>query len=306
MKTTFLFPKLLSFASAILMTLSFARSAEIAVVATTGMVADLVRGVGGDRVEVHQLMGPGVDPHQYRPTASDASRLKNADAIFYNGLNLEARMGELFGKLSKRGGQVHAVTDSVPKDRLLAGEEAKDLFDPHVWFDAALWVEAVPTVVEGLSKADPGGKGDYERNGELLRARLMELDSWLRARAGELPADRRVLVTSHDAFGYFGRAYGFEVVGLQGMSTVSEASLADVSALAEFLKQRGAKAVFVETTVNPEALRRVAENSGAKIGGELFSDAMGETGDVRGGFDTGTYDGMLRHNMTTIVEALKP
>ena len=306
MITTSLFPKLLSFASAILMALPLARAAEISVVATTGMVADLVRGVGGDRVEVHQLMGPGVDPHQYRPTAGDASRLKKADAVFYNGLNLEARMGELFEKLSMRGGQVYAVTDSVPRDRLLAGQEAKNLYDPHVWFDAALWAEAVPTVVEGLSKADPTGKNDYKRNGESMRARLRELDSWLRAQAGILPADRRVLVTSHDAFGYFGRAYGFEVVGLQGMSTVSEASLADVSALAEFLRKRGAKAVFVETTVNPETLRRVAENAGVRIGGELFSDAMGEPGDVRGGFDTGTHDGMLRHNMATIVEALKP
>lgn len=284
----------------------FLRAAEVSVVATTGMVADLVRGVGGERVEVHQLMGPGVDPHQYRPTAGDASRLKNADAVFYNGLNLEARMGELFGKLSMRGGQVHAVADSVPRERLIAAEGAEGLHDPHVWFDAALWAEAVPAVVDGLSKADPAGKDGYEKNGAALRARLVELDAWLRARADGLPADRRVLVTSHDAFGYFGRAYGFKVVGLQGMSTASEASLADVSALADFLRQRGAKAVFLETSVNPGALRRVADSAGAKVGGELFSDAMGEPGDVRGGFDTGTYDGMLRHNMATVVEALKP
>jgi manganese/zinc/iron transport system substrate-binding protein len=284
----------------------FLRAAEVSVVATTGMVADLVRGVGGDRVEVHQLMGPGVDPHQYRPTAGDASRLKNADAVFYNGLNLEARMGELFGKLSMRGAQVHAVTDSVPRDRLLAGEDAEGLYDPHVWFDAALWAEAVPAVVDGLSKADPAGKDGYAKNGAALRARLVELDAWLRARADGLPADRRVLVTSHDAFGYFGRAYGFKVVGLQGMSTTSEASLADVSALSDFLRQSGAKAVFLETSVNPEALRRVADSAGTKVGGELFSDAMGAPGDVRGGFDTGTYDGMLRHNMATVVEALKP
>ncbi len=306
MKTSMLAVKTLSIATALLLAMPAVRAAEVAVVATTGMVADLVRGVGGDRVEVHQLMGPGVDPHQYRPTARDASRLSKADAIFYNGLNLEARMGELFERLSKRGGRVFAVTDSVPKDRLLPGEEADEIYDPHVWFDAALWAEAVKSVVEGLSEADPAGREDYVRNGESLRNRLLELDAWLKARAGELPPERRVLVTSHDAFGYFGRAYGFEVVGLQGMNTVSEASLADVSALAEFLRKRGAKAVFVETSVNPEALRRVADNAGARVGGELFSDAMGEPGDVRGGFDTGTHDGMLRHNMATIVEGLRP
>jgi manganese/zinc/iron transport system substrate-binding protein len=270
------------------------------------MVADLVRGVGGDRVDVHQLMGPGVDPHQYRPTAGDASRLAKADVIFYNGLNLEARMEELFERLSKRGGRVFAVTDSVPKDRMLPGQDADELYDPHVWFDAALWSETVKSVVDGLSEADPAGRDVYVRNGESVRDRLLELDAWLKARAGELPPERRVLVTSHDAFGYFGRAYGFEVVGLQGMSTVSEASLADVSAMAEFLKKRGAKAVFVETSVNPEALRRVAENAGVVIGGELFSDAMGAPGDVRGGFDTGNYDGMSRYNMATIVQALRP
>jgi manganese/zinc/iron transport system substrate-binding protein len=283
-----------------------ARTEGLHVVATTGMVADLVRGVGGDRVDVHQLMGPGVDPHQYRPTAGDASRLAKADVIFYNGLNLEARMEELFERLSKRGGRVFAVTDSVPKDRMLPGQDADELYDPHVWFDAALWSETVKSVVDGLSEADPAGRDVYVRNGESVRDRLLELDAWLKARAGELPPERRVLVTSHDAFGYFGRAYGFEVVGLQGMSTVSEASLADVSAMAEFLKKRGAKAVFVETSVNPEALRRVAENAGVVIGGELFSDAMGAPGDVRGGFDTGTYDGMSRYNMGTIVQALRP
>lgn len=306
MKTTSFVLNVFAMASALLLALPDIRAGGISAVATTGMVADLVRGVGGDRVKVHQLMGPGVDPHQYRPKAGDASRLAKADAIFYNGLNLEARMGELFERLSKRGARVFAVTDSIPKARLLPGGEAEELYDPHVWFDAALWAEAVKSVVDGLSEADPAGREVYVRNGESLRARLLELDDWLKARAGELPAERRVLVTSHDAFGYFGRAYGFEVVGLQGMNTVSEASLADVSALAEFLRHRGAKAVFVETSVNPEALRRVADNAGVRIGGELFSDAMGEPGDVRGGFDTGTHDGMLRHNMATIVEGLRP
>lgn len=282
-----------------------AQAGAISVVATTGMVADLVRGVGGDRVEVHQLMGAGVDPHVYKPTAGDASKLAKADAIFYNGLLLEARMGELFDRLAKRGGKVYAVSDSIPRDRLMASEEVKDLFDPHVWFDAALWAEAVPAVVNGLSATDPEGRADYEKNGAALRAKLLELDAWCRSRAAEIPSEHRVLVTSHDAFGYFGRAYGFEVVGLQGMSTVSEASLADMSALADFLRGKKAKAVFVETSVNPEAMKRVAENSGVKIGGNLFSDALGEPGEMLGGHDTGTYDGMMRYNTATIVEALR-
>ncbi|MFM8363935.1 MAG: metal ABC transporter solute-binding protein, Zn/Mn family [Verrucomicrobiota bacterium] len=306
MKTTSLRARRVALAALLLMAMPFARAEKISVVATTGMVADLVRGVGGDRVEVLQLMGSGVDPHQYRPTAGDASRLSKADAIFYNGLNLEARMGELFERLSNRGGRVFTVTDSIPRERLIADKTAAGIYDPHVWLDAGLWAGSVDKVVEGLSQADPAGKDIYVQNGESLRARLRELDAWLKARAGELPADRRVLVTSHDAFGYFGRSYGFKVVGLQGMSTVSEASLADVSALSDFLRQSGARAVFVETSVNPEAIRRVAENADVKIGGELFSDAMGESGDVRGGFDTGTHDGMLRHNMATIVEGLKP
>jgi manganese/zinc/iron transport system substrate-binding protein len=282
------------------------RGAPVSAVATTGMVAELVRGVGGERVEVRQLMGAGVDPHLYKPTAQDASRLAKADAIFYNGLNLESRMGELFGRLAQRGGKVFAVTDSIPKALLPAEEGAGGMADPHVWFDAALWAEAVPAVVGGLCEVDPEGEESYVHNGKALRGRLLELDAWCKAKAAELPQERRVLVTSHDAFGHFGRAYGFEVVGLQGASTVYEASLADVSALADFLKRRGAKAVFLETSVNPGTMRRVAEVAGAKVGGELFSDALGQPGDLRGGFDTGTYDGAMRHNMSVVVEALKP
>jgi manganese/zinc/iron transport system substrate-binding protein len=306
MTPTFFLARLLVAAAGLLAAVSAAPADGISVVATTGMVADLVRGVGGNRVEVHQLMGPGVDPHQYRPTAGDASRLAKADAVVLNGLNLEARMGELFARIGKRGGKVFAVTDSIPRARLLKTAGSRDAVDPHVWFDAGLWADAVGAVVDGLSQVDPDGIGEYLRNGEALRARLLELDLWLRERAGELAPHRRVLVTSHDAFGYFGRAYGFEVVGLQGASTVSEASLADVSELTRFLGRRGVKAVFVETSVNSDALRRAADNAGVEIGGELFSDAMGEPGDVRGGFDVGTHDGMLRHNMSTIVEALQP
>lgn len=272
--------------------------------ATTGMVADLVRQVGGDRVEVAQLMGPGVDPHLYKPTAADASKLGRADVIFYSGLMLEGRMGDLFARLGRSGRKVYPITESVPEDRLLEPAEFEGHYDPHLWFDVDLWARTVPTIVEGLSAVDPAGRETYAKNGEALSARMAELDAWCRESAATLPAEKRVLVTSHDAYNYFGRAYGFKVVGLQGVSTVSEAALADMASLADFIRTQGVKAIFVESSVNPAAIRRVAEDAGVKVGGEIFSDALGEPGETRGGFDVGTYDGMVRHNMSTIVRAL--
>jgi manganese/zinc/iron transport system substrate-binding protein len=281
-----------------------AGAALLQVVATTGMVADLVRQTGGDRVEVHQLMGPGVDPHLYKPTAGDASRLAKADAVFYQGLNLEGRMATLLERLAGRGRKVYAVSASVPRDRLLAPQEFAGHYDPHIWFDAALWATTVPAVVAGLSEADPDGAALYRANGEALVASLLDLDAWCRDRAAELPEDRRILVTSHDAFNYFGRAYGFRVIGLQGVSTVGETSLADMTSLVDFVRERQVPAIFVETSVNPAGISRVARDAGVRIGGELFSDALGEPGEMSAGHDTGTYDGMMRHNMTTIASGL--
>jgi manganese/zinc/iron transport system substrate-binding protein len=282
-----------------------AAAAPLQVVATTGMVADLVRGVGGERVEVHQLMGPGVDPHLYKPTAGDASRLAKADLIFYHGLNLEGRMGDLFVRVARQGRQVHAVTASVPPERLLQPDDFGGYYDPHLWFDAALWSTAVPAVVEALSENDPDGAAFYRANGEELQKSLRALDVWCREQAATLPEDRRILVTSHDAFNYFGRAYGFQVIGLQGVSTVSETSLADMTSLVDFVREQNVPAIFVETSVNPAGLRRVARDAGVRIGGELFSDALGAPGEMLSGHDTGTYDGMMRYNMTTIVSALR-
>lgn len=281
-----------------------AAAAPLQVVATTGMVADLVRQTGGDRVEVHQLMGPGVDPHLYKPTARDASRLAKADLIFYHGLNLEGRMGDLFTRLARQGGRVHAVTESVPPDRLLEPEEFEGHYDPHIWFDAALWSTTVPAVVDALSAADPDGAALYRTNGEALTASLLALDAWCREQAAVLPEDRRILVTSHDAFNYLGRAYGFRVIGLQGVSTVSETSLADLTSLVDFVREQKVPAIFVETSVNPAGIRRVARDAGVRIGGELFSDALGAPGEMMSGHDTGTYDGMMRYNMSSIVGAL--
>ena len=272
---------------------------------TIGMAADLVKQVGGDRVAVDQLMGPGVDPHLYKPTATDASRLSKADVIFYSGLMLEGRMGDLFARLARAGKKVYPITESVPEDLLTEPKEFQGHYDPHIWFDVSMWAQTVPTIVKGLSEVDPGSAELYEKNGNALVARLVELHQWCKDTAAELPENQRILVTSHDAYNYFGRAYGFKVIGLQGVSTVSEAALADMANLVDFIKKQNVKAIFVETSVNPAAIRRVAEDAGVKVGGELYSDAMGNPGEMRGGFDTGTYDGMVRYNLKTIVGALK-
>lgn len=278
---------------------------KIKIATTIGMVADLVRQVGGDRVMVEQLMGPGVDPHLYKPTSADAGRLSKADVIFYSGLMLEGRMGDLFAKLARSGKKVYATTESVPEDLLTEPKEFEGHYDPHIWFDVSMWAQTVPTIVKGLSEVDPAGKEIYESNGAALMDRLGKLHQWCKDTAAELPENKRILVTSHDAYNYFGRAYGFKVIGLQGVSTVSEAALADMVHLVDFIKKQNVNAIFVETSVNPAAIRRVAEDAGVKIGGELYSDAMGSPGETRGGFDTGTYEGMVRYNLSTIVNALK-
>ncbi len=229
---------------------------EVHAAATIGMVADLVKQVGGDRVEVDQLMGPGVDPHLYKPSSRDASRLSKADVIFYSGLMLEGRMGDLFARLARAGKPVYPVTESVEEARLLEPEEFEGHYDPHLWFDVSLWAQTVPTIVKGLSEVDPAGKAVYEKNGADLLARLAKLDEWCRKTAALIPQEKRILVTSHDAYNYFGRAYGFKVVGLQGVSTVSEAALADMASLVDFIKEQQVKAIFVETSVNPAAIRR--------------------------------------------------
>lgn len=282
-----------------------AETEKLKVETTIGMVADLVKHVGGDRVEVGQLMGPGVDPHLYKPTSADAARLSKADVIFYSGLMLEGRMADLFIKLARRGVNAYPITETIPEGKLLEPEEFEGHWDPHPWFDVQLWAMTVPAIVNGLSQADPEGKATYEANGEALSKRLAELHQWCVEQTNIIPEKNRILVTSHDAYNYFGKTYGFKVVGLQGVSTVSEAALADMASMVDFIKDQQVKAIFVETSVNPEAIKRVAKDAEVKIGGELFSDAMGAPGEMHGGFDTGTYEGMIKYNMTTLVEALK-
>ncbi|HMP82622.1 MAG TPA: zinc ABC transporter substrate-binding protein [Verrucomicrobiota bacterium] len=280
-------------------------SRKIKVTATVTMITDLVKQVGGDSVEVSGLMGAGVDPHLYKASASDVTKLQNADVIFYCGLLLEGKMQDVLTKLARRNKHVYAVTESIPEDKLLEPPAFSGHYDPHVWFDATLWSLCVDAVVKGLSEYDPAGKEHFEKRGVEYKARLATLHEWALKKVGELPKEKRVLITSHDAFNYFGRAYDFQVVGLQGISTVTETSLADMIKLVEFIKDHKVKAIFVESSVPHKTIERVAKDAGVKVGGELFSDATGTPGEMENGHDLGTYEGMMRHNVNTIVEALK-
>jgi manganese/zinc/iron transport system substrate-binding protein len=278
---------------------------KLRVTATTSMVADLVKQVGGDRVQVESLMGPGVDPHLYKATATDISKLQRAQVIFYSGLLLEGKMDDLFTGMRRAKKPVYAVTADLPKEKLLHTPDQGAHADPHVWFDVELWSLCVPTVVKALSEVDPAGKSAYEARAKEVQKAMQALHQWAVERTSTLPKESRILITSHDAFSYFGRAYQFEVVGLQGISTVTEAGLADVAKLVDFIKARKVRAIFVESSVAPTAIKRISADTGIKIGGELFSDAMGTPGKIENGYDVGTYEGMIKHNVNTVVNALK-
>lgn len=290
--------------------LSGAKEGRIRVAATTTMVADLAESVAGDFATVTGLMGPGVDPHLYKATASDINTLQSADLILYNGLHLEGRLADILVKLGRRGKSVYAVTESIPEDKLLEPEEFQGHYDPHVWFDPRLWALCVDTVVTALSKVDPAHAKEFQERGESVRAAYLSYYEWGQKYMAQVKPEQRFLITSHDAYNYFGRAFGFTVIGVQGISTQSEAGLADIVKIGEFIKQKGIKAIFVESSVSPAAIRRISEDSGAKIGGELFSDAMGAKGHMGkaadgSSFDLGTYEGMVKGNIATIAEALK-
>lgn len=279
--------------------------APLRVVATTGMVGDMVARVAGDRARVEYLMGPGVDPHLYKATASDVRKLQRADVIFYNGLYLEGKMQSILERMAQGGRAVAAVTTAIDHGRLLDPGDGSGHPDPHLWFDTALWSECIPIVVATLSRVRPESADYFAAQGDKVQREMTALHQWVLAKVAELPAPQRILVTSHDAYGYFGEAYGFTVVGLQGISTVSEAALADMAKLVDFIRERQVKAIFVESSVPHATIERIATDANVKIGGELFSDAMGSPGQMENGYDLGTYDGMVRHNVTAIVEALK-
>ena len=276
---------------------------KYSVVTTIGMITDIVKNVGGDRIEVIGLMGPGVDPHLYKASAGDVQKLSSARLIFYNGLHLESKMADILAKMSGNTKTV-AVTDAVDRNLLLTPPEFEGQYDPHLWFDVTLWMKAVGKVRDALSEFDPDNTLQYWSNAERYFAKLAELHEYVKTQAERVPSAQRVLVTAHDAFNYFGKAYGFEVRGLQGISTATEAGIADVQALATFIAERRIPAIFVESSVSSrslEAVKAAVKSKGfnVEIGGELFSDAMGNEGTPEG-----TYIGMVRHNIDTIVKAL--
>jgi manganese/zinc/iron transport system substrate-binding protein len=277
----------------------------VKVTTTTGMIADLAGNIGGERVEVVGLMGPGVDPHLYKPSASDVEKLEDADIIFYNGLELEGRMTDIFVKIARGGKPTVAVSEDIDPGLLREPVEFQGKYDPHIWFDVTLWRQAARTVTRELAKLDPTSKSLYERNAEAYIKKLDDLHRYVQEQIATIPAGSRVLVTAHDAFGYFGRQYGLEVRGLQGTSTATEAGARDVSTLAQYLCERRIKAIFVESSVPHSTIRAVEEAARARgcsvtIGGELFSDAMGSRGTAEG-----TYLGMVRHNVDTVARALR-
>ncbi|MFY0619904.1 MAG: zinc ABC transporter substrate-binding protein [Shimia sp.] len=273
------------------------------VVATTGMIADTAQRIGGEAIEVQGLMGAGVDPHAYRQTRTDIVALTNADLVLWHGLYLEAQMQDFMHKLEKRG-TVVAVTDTLPRDMLSAHDEYADKFDPHVWMDPNIWVLVTERIRDALIEKQPENQEKFEANAAVMLAELRELSAYAETSLTSVPEEARILLTAHDAFGYFGKAYGFSVLGVQGISTESEAGLNRISTLVDTLIDRNIKAVFVESSVSDRTVRALVEGAAAKghevsIGGELFSDAMGPDGTYEG-----TYVGMIDHNITVITDAL--
>lgn len=277
---------------------------KISIVATTGMIADAVRQIGGDSVQVTGLMGPGVDPHLFKPTQGDVSRLTEADLILYNGLHLEGKMQDVLERLASRKAVV-AVSKNIPEETLIMLNEPRGAPDPHIWFDVSLWSEAVKTISQTLQSQDTANASYYQQRTETYLRELAKLHREVEEQIGSIPEEQRVLVTAHDAFSYFGRAYHIEVRGLQGISTLAEYGVQDISRLVDYISSRNIKAVFVESSVPRKALEAVVEGSRQRghplrIGGSLYSDALGAADT-----EEGNYTGMVRHNVGTIVSSLQ-
>ncbi|MGE3316630.1 MAG: metal ABC transporter solute-binding protein, Zn/Mn family [Planctomycetaceae bacterium] len=274
------------------------------IVTTCGMVTDIVRVVAGEKGDVVGLMAETVDPHLYKPLREDVKALNDADVVFYSGLMLEGRMGDLFASIGRKGKPVFAVTEGIDESYLREPPEFAGHYDPHVWMDVAAWSRCVEFVAKSLGEFDKPNASYYEQNAAAYRTRLKDLDDYIRKVIGTIPKEQRYLVTAHDAFGYFSRAYDIPVKSVQGISTESEAGVDDINKLVEFLVQNKVKAIFVESSVSPRNLEAVIEGTGrkgaaVKIGGELYSDAMGPSGSYEG-----TYIGMMDHNATVIARAL--
>ena len=280
------------------------QNSTITVVATTGMIYDAILNIAADKIQTEVLMGPGVDPHLYKATQGDIRKLNTADAIFYNGLHLEGKMGEIFEKLQKTR-KVVPVAERMPDSLLIRSEAYQNAVDPHIWFDVKRWKYAVAEVSEQLQQLDAANASFYEANTAKYFAKLDSLDNAVTNTLAQIPAPQRLLITSHDAFSYFGDAYDIEVRGLQGLSTLAEYGLKDLAIMSDLILDRQIKSVFVETSISERAIKSLVEGVNergfdVKIGGSLYSDAMGDFGTPQG-----TYIGMVDYNVRTIVNALK-
>ena len=278
---------------------------QLIAVTTTTMITDLVKNIGGDLITVNGLMGAGVDPHLYKASEGDVTKLYNADIIFYNGLHLEGKLVEVFEKMGNANKTQVALGEVLDEAGLIGSDYFASNFDPHVWFSIPYFKQFAREVAAVLSEKDPKYASNFETNLEQYLLQLDKLETEIKATIETLPETKRILVTAHDAFNYFGQTYGFEVVGLQGLSTATEAGVKDVQRLTEFIIEKQVKAIFVESSVprrTIEALKEAVKARGfdVKIGGSLYSDALGNTGTVEG-----TYIGMFRYNVNTIVNELK-
>ena len=283
---------------------SIKREGTIKVVTTTAMIGDLVENIAGENVEILSLMGTGVDPHLYKASAGDVGKLAGADMIFYNGLHLEGKITDVLGQMRKRGVFTVGVAEGIDKSLLFSPAEYEGYYDPHIWFDVTLWKKAAKVVMEAFSLYDPQNARIYKRNAESYLKELDLLQAYIQKKIATLQPERRVLITAHDAFNYFGRGYGFEVIGLQGISTDSEASVADIRNLSKTITERKIPAIFVETSISPRYMRALQASVKARgfdvdIGGSLYSDSMGSLGT-----EEGTYIGMFKSNVDTVVESL--
>lgn len=282
---------------------AFGQEQPVNVVATIGMIGDVVQNVGGDCVAVTTIMGAGVDPHLYKASAADVRTFQNAEVIFYSGYSLEGQLGEVLAKFGEQKPAVAISPSSIAPGDLITTQDVYGI-DPHLWMDAGLWSRIAPTIAETLAEVRPGCAEAFTANAEAYVAQVTALDAWVSEAIASIPEGQRALVTAHDAFAYYGRAYDIEVAGIQGISTEAEASVADIRATAELVAQKGVPALFIESTINPRTIQSVidaAREQGAEveIGGELYSDAMGEAGTAGG-----TYIGMIFENTRSITEAL--
>ncbi|WP_299248922.1 zinc ABC transporter substrate-binding protein [uncultured Lacinutrix sp.] len=278
---------------------------KLNIVTTTTMITDLVNNIGGDLVNIQGLMGSGVDPHLFKASEGDVSKLVNADIIFYNGLHLEGKLVEVFEKMGSKTKNTVELGAALDKSQLIGSEYFASNYDPHVWFNIAFFKQFAKNVTKVLSEKNPKNAASFLENEKLFLQKLEALEQKVLATIETLPKEKRILVTAHDAFNYFGKNYGFNVVGLQGLSTATEAGVQDVQKLATFIIENKVKAIFVESSVPKrtiEALQAAVKSKGhdVVIGGTLFSDALGNAGTVEG-----TYVGMFEYNVNTIVNALK-